>query len=377
MKKFILISFVYFFLISAYILVGEYFLYRIRENVPISTVVKRQMESKEECYYGRSLFDDETSRYKYEALQYKKPSIVILGQSIVINYRDFFFHPYEKDFYNTGLMVRNLADVVYFADLIEKGVVKKPEFMVVGIHYGFIARYNALDNKKWLTELEEDPVLNGKEHLRSIQTLILEKKYRTVPDTDYGFGMKGMGGNGYRKDGSYSYIWETQEFLRDSSHHEGPMLKDFNERKNRYKNSLEFDENKEKSLIAVLNKFRAMGIEILIYVPPISDTFYNGLMKDESFKVFWTAYMNLQNKLEADHFDVIKFTTPSRMGLTDYSMNNSDHPGDVLVGKQFYEYCISPERKNKFIDKIDTTYLKTALDAPKTNALSFMRDRWN
>lgn len=360
-----------------YLFVGEYLLFRIKENIPIKYIVEKQMQSKEECYYGRALFDDNSSLYKFEALQYKKPKILILGQSIVMNYRDFFFHPYEKDFYNAGFMARTLADVVYFADLIEKGTVVKPEFMVLGIDYGYISGNNFLDQSKWLTVLPADEVFEEKDHLRAIQSVLFDEGVVTVPDVDYGYGKKGMVGIGYRKDGSFSYKWETMNLVNDSIHNEGPLLGYFKNKQKRFKKDAYVDTTKVRLLLESLHKFRNMGIEILIYIPPFSDEFFDGIMENENFRLFWAQYMDFVNALEKDHFDIIKFTTPSGMGLTKYSMNNADHPGDVMVAKQFYSYCISSSRKNKFIDKIDTVYLKKAIDAPQTNCLSFMRDRWN
>jgi len=376
MKKFLKISLIYCILIVLYVIIGEYFLFRIKENITIKTAIKHQMESKEECYYGRVLFSEAINRYKFESLQYKKPTILTLGQSIVMNFRDFFFHPLENEFYNTGLMAKTVADFVYFSELIEQGVVKKPEFMIVGIDHTFVIGHNGLDKEKGLSDLETDQVYEGKEHLRAIQTVFLDHEVRDVPNVDYGFGKKGMVGNGYRKDGSFAYKWETLNLVKDSIHNEGPKLNGEG-KQYRYGKDVCLDSAKVKTLFEVLNKYRDLGIEVLIYIPPFSDELYAELMGNETFKTFWNQYLSIVDQMEAQQFDVIKFTTPSGIGLTDYSMNNANHSSDVMVGKQFYAYCISSTRKNKFIDKIDTTYLKKAIDAPQTNSLSFMLDRWN
>jgi hypothetical protein len=376
MKKFLKISSIYCILIVLYIIVGEYFLSRIKENTTIKTAIKHQMESKEECYYGRALFSEAINRYKFESLQCKKPTILTLGQSIVMNFRDFFFHPLENEFYNTGLMAKTVADFVYFSELIEQGVVKKPELIIIGIDHTFVIGHNGLDKEKGLRDLETDQVYECKEHLRAIQTVFLDSDVREVPTIDYGFGKKGMVGNGYRKDGSFAYKWETLNLVNDSIHNQGPKL-NVPSNKYRYGENVFMDSIKVKTLFEVLNKYRNMGIEVLIYIPPFSDELYIELMRNEKFKAFWSQYLHITDQMEAQHFDVIKFTTPSRIGLTDYSMNNANHPSDVMVAKQFYAYCISSTRKNKFIDKIDTAYLKKAIDAPQTNCLSFMLDRWN
>jgi len=373
MRKVLLKSLPYLLLIILYLSVGEYFLFRIKENIPITYIVDKQVNSKQEFYYGRSLFEDALPIYKYKSLESRKPSVVALGQSIIFNFRDFFFHPYESTFYNTGLMVKNIYDLEFFKEQIENKIITKPDFMVIGVDYSFILKNNGLDKKEELKNLVEDPVYNYKEHLRAIQEVYLKKDVREVPSVCLGLGKKGMGGNGYRKDGSFSYKWELENFLKDSLHMEGPSKEKLIAKTHHYKLPMEKDMKKWNKLVQVLKEYRDLGIEVVLYFPPASDEFHQFAMKDPDFSKFWNQYMQLQRELEIQGFDMIKFTTPSQIGLNDYYMNNADHPGDILVAKQFYSYCKSEERKNKFVEKIDTAYLhKMINEAP--NPLSFMLD---
>lgn len=374
MKKFLLQTIPYIALIIAFIVIGEILLYRMRENVPVSTIVEKQASASTELYYNKTQFNNVLTTYKYELLKAKNPSIVIAGQSIVLNFRDFFFHPYEKEFFNTGLMIRNLEDLRYFATLIKNNQIKKPEFMVIGFDFGMVLKKNALDRENLLENLKADPIYDYKNHLIAIQRLYLDRKERKVADINVGYGQRGMEGNGYRTDGSFSFKWELDMFLNDSMHYEGPYQGDLINRRNAFVSPIEFEPNKWNKFIATIREYRALGIDFVIYVPPLSDEFYSFAKKDPEFNNFWNQYLAQQEVLKKEGFDVIPFSTPSMLSLNDYYMNNANHPGDIYVAKQFYQYCTSPERKNRFADKIDTNYLKTLLNAPLHNPLSFMRD---
>jgi hypothetical protein len=374
MKKFVLKSLAYTSVIVMYIVIGEYYLYRIRENVPLSITIKEQVNSPVEKYYGRTLFGDVISTYKLNSLEERKPNVIALGQSIVLTFRDFFFHPYEQDFYNTGLMIRNISDLIYFKELIKQKKVHKPEFIVLGVDYGFILKDTQLDEWQWFKNPAPDPVLNPKEHIRVLQEIYLDSRVREVAVTDFGYGKKGMEGTGYRRDGSFDFKWELDLLINDSIHNEGPQIDDLKNKRNHFASHMEVSNIKMDLLIKTLSEYESMGIELLLYCPPLSDTFYNEAIKDREFAELWKHYLDLQNRLETMNFDIIKFTTPSRLGLNDYYMNNSDHPGDVIVAKQFYEYCMSNSRKNKFVDRIDLKFLQKKLISSKRTALSFMTD---
>lgn len=373
MKKFLVNTLPYVAIIFLYIIIGEVLLYRIGENIPVSTVVQRQAHATQEYYYGKTLFDDVMTPYKYQMLVEKKSSIVVLGQSIVSNFRDFFFHPYEKDFYNTSLMARNLYDFQYFSSLIKQGKIQKPSFLIVGIDQGLILKNNKLDKKEWLKKLDPDPAYSYKEHLRALQNVYLKADVREVPALNHGVGKRGMVGNGYRKDGSFAYAWELGLFINDSTHVEGPLKDELVSKTEYFKLPIEVEPTKWKTLINILEEYRSMGIEVLIYFPPLTDTFYNFARQDKAYTDFWDQYLALQDVLEQRGFDLIRFTTPSKLGLNDYYMNNANHAGDILVATQFYNYCKSTDRKNKFVDQLDLTYLESLLKNHK-NPLSFMRD---
>lgn len=374
MKKFILKSTIYMSVVLIYVGVGQFLLYRIRENIPVNTIVKNQINSPIESYYNKTLFENILSTYKLTSLEQKRATVITLGQSIVLCYRDFFFHPFEKEFYNTGLMIRNVNDIVYFKQLIIEDKIAKPQFIVFGLDHSLVMENSLLDHKKWIENPDADPSYDGKSQFRAMQEVLLRKDVRVVPDIDHGFGKRGMEGNGYRRDGSCNNKWEIDLFSTDSAHSEGILIETFKSRKGPFPPSMVISNEKKQLLYKTLDELRSMNIEIVVYVPPLSDEFFNYVNKDSVFHNFWKQFLTCQEELKAKKYDVIEFTTPSRIGFTDYNMLNSDHPGEILVAHQFYNYCISKDRKNTFIDKLDLVNFKKELDKANTHPISFMKD---
>ena len=374
MKKFLIKAAPYVGVIIVFILTGEFLLYRLKENVPVSTIVEKQARATDEVYYNKTEFNNILTTYKFECLQAKKPSIAVIGQSIVLNFRDFFFHPMEADFYNTGLMIRNVSDFEYLAELLKNNQVKKPEFMVVGIDFGMVLQKNPLDHDNLLENLKKDPVYDYKQHLIAIQNMYLEPAKREAAANNLGYGKRGLEGNGYRKDGSFSFKWEMDLFLTDCTHFEGPFREDLIHKRAAFDQPIAFDQVKWERVQAALKAYKDLGIEMVLYYPPLSDEFYTFAMKDPAFNAFWTQYLNTQEVFKKQGYDVIPFSTPAMLSLNDYYMNNANHPGDIYVAKQFYTYCTSPERKSTFVNKIDTAYLNTVIHEPGNNPLSFIRD---
>lgn len=345
------------------------------ENVPIKVAVKRQIESKQEFYYYKTMFAKGLSQFKYDAMVANKPKVLVLGQSIVLNFRDFFFHPYEAQFYNTGLMALNAQDFKYVASLIREKKIEKPEFMVIGIDFSLFIKDIQVDKKRLAQNLDVDPVYDFNQHIKAIQDVYFKKDLRQKLPRYVGIGLRGAVGSGFRKDGSFSYMWEMENFLRDSTHVEGELKDNLVKRVGEFKSPMIFDENKKTILLEVLKEYKDMGIEILLYFPPLTNNFYDfGMKNNKEFSVLFSEFLEFQSYVKSIGYDIIPFNTTAQLNLNDYYMHNSNHPGDILVAKQFSAYCKSPDRKNKFIDKIKIDYLDSLIHSPKSNCLSFMRD---
>lgn len=361
MKKFILKSFIFFIPVLIYILMAEFFLFRIKEHLPLMSMIQKQQGKQEESFYGRQLYGNVLNIYKYNTMLERNPEVLILGQSIVLCFRDFYFKPYDNSFYNTGLMVRNVADLEHMTTQLLNGNLRKPKYILFGLDHSFVLENSNLDDRKFRTDIWEDPFFDSRNQLRAMQKVMTKSDIREVPAKDIGYGKKGMVGNGYRKDGSCNNKWEMDLFTKDSTHTEGILIEDFRNHRNGYPKPMNYDEDKASRVIKAFDILRNNNIEILVYISPLSDQFFSTIQKHAYVRKFWAAYMGFQGQLIAEGFNVIPFTTPSEFGLNDYYMLNSDHPGEIFVAKQFLKFYQNQKQKGPVSNHFDLDNLDSLI----------------
>lgn len=375
MKRFIKKTLPFILLGLLFVGIGEFFLLRFKEATPISKVADIQSKTTKELYYGRQFFENSLSLYKYEMLQRKQPKVLVIGQSVVLQFRDFMFEPYQNDFYNTGLMVRNLNDLEYLITLFENGKIKSPEFILMGLDLSFVLKNCFLDNYKSLKNPPKDQVLETQPHLKAIQNIYFAGKNRSMPDTDVGFGRSGMSGRGYRNDGSHRNKPEIENFVKDAVYVDYGNLKNKLDNRNiPFLAPIEYDSTKAVRLVTTLERFQKKGINLLLYFPAYSDEFFDHAKKDTAFYNFWQDYMALQSSLIQNGFDVIPFRTPKSIGLNDKYMIDAEHASEVLCGIQLYNHIKTNRESKPYLRKFTLKTLEQKLKSDKTVPISFLHD---
>lgn len=375
MKKLVLRSLPYLAIGLIFAAVGEYFLFQTKEAIPIRAVVKAQFEgSQEAIYFKRQILENPLSRYKYLMWMKKQPKVLILGQSVTWQFRDFMFEPYSDDFYNTSLMVRNAKDLNYVLDEIESGKVKRPELVVLAVDFSFVLKTTHLDEKEWIKDYDKDAAISGKAHLNAIQRIWLNPELREIPATDDGYGKGGMTGLGYRPDGSYRHKPHIEMYLIDSTYRDGDLRDALKDKRGYFVEPFAYDESKAQVFLETVGRFKNLGIELILYMPPMSNTFFDEALKNEKFRTFWNGYLKLQESLLQQGYNVIPYHTPAEVGLSDDYMVDANHPGEVIVAKQLYDFVKSGHAKGTFINTLSFNTVSDLLDSENTIPVSFLRD---
>ena len=91
MKKFVLYTAIYVSLGLLFVAIGEFYLWRFKESVSIKKVAEIQSSATKELYYGRQILGNSLSTYKYEMWMKTQPKVLVLGQSVTLQFRDFMF----------------------------------------------------------------------------------------------------------------------------------------------------------------------------------------------------------------------------------------------------------------------------------------------
>lgn len=358
----------------AYGAIGEYFLMKFKEDVSIEEVTEIQKDSPTELYYGRQILGNSLSNYKVTMFKKKQPAVMTLGQSVTLQFRDFMFEPYEKVFYNTGLMTRNLKDIEYVLELFESGAQKVPKFIFFATDLSLVLNPSFLDQQEYTRTPPIDRATESRSHLKGMQALYLSASLRRSTETDLGFGKSGMEGKGYRNDGTYRHKPNIENFIENGEYHDGELSEKLEKKVIPFLLPMLYDAQKEQNLLEILNRMKALDIELLLYIPPYSDTFFEKAKKDSVFMNFWAQYMVFQQKLIDLDYDVIPFTTPSQMGLEDTYMVDSEHPSEVFCAIQLRDYVRTSGTNNPFLKSLSFKKVEQLLAAKTTIPISFLAD---
>jgi hypothetical protein len=368
MKRFLYKLFICGIPVMLYIVIGEYLLYRYKENVPIQNVAKAQLEMKHESYYSRYFFDSSPTLYKLEMAKRQQADILVIGRSTVLGFRAEMFHPFEKSFYNMGFAVNSVADIQAIVDLIKNKQLHKPRLMLIGIDAPEI-KSGILDHLNTVDKPHEDEVYDIKMHFLAFQ-LLTRELYAKNPtnvllNRQVGFGYLGNIGQGFRKDGS---LLEAILISRSNFH---PVYNDHGYYEQLLNNKVypldypyKINNLLKRNLLHCLADIKKLGITPIIFFPPISNDFYKYFNRNKDFRNYFENYLMFQKELMRMKYQVIPFTTPKDMGLNDNYMQDAIHPGEVLVGRIWYHFLQSGAL-NPIDIKIDTAYLNRMLTAKK------------
>ncbi len=374
MKKFVIRSLPYILIGLIYGAVGEYYLISTREAVSIESITDIQSKSKKELYYGREILGNSLSNYKYHMFIKTQPKVLVLGQSVTLQFRDFMFEPYEDNFYNTGLMARNVKDLNYVLDMFESGKVKKPQLVLLGIDPSFVLQHTFLDKTEWVRNYPGDRATSAKSHLKGIQRLYLDEELRQIPQLKEGYGKAGMIGLGYRNDGSYRHKPEMERYLRDSSYYDGILIEKLKNRQAPFIEPFAFSRTKADKLLKAINRFYELDIELLLYIPPYSHVYYSQAIQYPMFTSFWEGFIGFQEELINEGHNVIPFCTPPDIGLNDDYFVDAEHPGEVMCAIQLRNFVRSGKGRGKVLNSLTFNRVDELLQSENTIPMSFMTD---
>lgn len=331
------------------------FVLRAWENTPFETIVKYQNEHN--AIYGTALNPNDLA-YKIQLVHFRQPHIIALGSSRVMQLRENFF---EGKFTNCGGIFSSLYEGQAFVD--QMLALHKPQIVFWGLDYWwFNKKYIADETRRFVDE----KTINKEKLLKPIQWLI-EKKisihdFFTVivsgrthnPYTNFdNLGIHAIKiSNGFRKDGSYIDIEYAfginKNRLEKINEEQKSIIDDANERASSAGNSF-VDTERWSIFLAILNKFKANNIPVVLFLPPIAPSIYR-VMKDK------TLIDDLRHHISELHEEFYDFSDGASLGSDDKEFLDAWHSGEVVYLRLLRSIQMR-EKKSKL-----AFYLATNLD---------------
>lgn len=381
-------------------LLFEVAMYRTRDSWPVRKVIEAQAaaasagESGEslpggESLLGRANFSQQYNLSKSLMVQRRRPAILALGSSRVMEFRAFMFHPHEAEFYNTGGLIQNVNDLAEFARQVREGRLPAPRVIIVGIDPWWVSEAtDPLEKKSWLVG-ESDAVYSFSSHVEAARYLLRTGKSSfpwTVafgnraprsPAYDYpAYGIAAIAaGIGERfSDGSFLYTAHLQDSLRHPVYRDRLAMPVLDQVKRRYflfAPTSRVEPVRASILVQSLVQLKQMGIEVYTYLPPFASEVRRALDESKELQVWWSEYKEeLPRRLAAEGIPCLSVASPADYGLDDRYMFDAIHPGELLDAR-IVEDLARRAPPGSLLGSIDLNYLAALREKEGTIPLAF------
>ncbi len=340
--------------------------------MPIPQILALQQDSKEFCLYGTALYGD-TFRYKFDALSLKKPDIVTIGSSRMLQFRERFF---RRPFYNLSNTVSNLNEG---QDVIE-GILQsphKPKIVIFGVDFWWF-------NSSYIPPVAYHP---RAEPLHQFEGYFLFKPFLWLKEgkialSDYigtilhsvregpcNIGIQALKRrSGFAPDGSqYPSIDPNVDTVPATK--EGPFgeVQQIRTGQDRYTYATHADPQHIQRFLHLVEQLRREGIEVIVLLPPFAQSVADALKQEQDH---YGILMDLPMQLRAAGLAVFDATNPAIFGSSDCEFLDGVHPGDVADARLLL--WMDSERQKAGLPPLgNTSTLRRIVEEEGGNATSF------
>lgn len=274
-KKFSIIMFFIFLFTFLVVSIPSLFIYdlllKAKEDTTIEKIVKFQLE-KNAIY---NPLDFNTFQYKLELIKNKKPEIIALGSSRVMQFRE---ESFNTKFITTGGAMNFLNEGYFF--LKEMTKYHRPKIIILGLDFWW---FNENYYQPSLVNNLEEKNSNIKDKINQILSDIIKNeidfkifKYISRDKNDItnyqNIGIRSLEySNGFRKDGSYQY---SQFILGDKENSDIGFSNTFNRIDNgnrRFEYANHISKERVKIFDEIIKFAKDNDIKLILFIPPLAN----------------------------------------------------------------------------------------------------------
>ena len=336
MKRFILSTFLFTLPLCIVLFPGIYKLFSTRENLHNVDEVIGNLDKKK--YLIGYLYDESHYRYlKYKALAKSKATIVALGSSRVLPFRQEMF---EAKFYNAGFVIENIQDFETFLQCVPEE--NLPDYLILGLdQWMFNDAWNNLTPKSkfhWTMN-------NSFATSRAIKTTInlypdwmlgrltLQNQTRSYSSDIELVGLNAhVHSTGFRNDGSMYYGELIQRLNRGDTSISDFMyrrtLKRIHDGNERFQYGDEVSARALRILDNLLSHCKSKGIDVVGFVPPFADAVYATMKNSGNYNYIDKLQPALEPFFEKYGFGLHYYNSVSECGSNDRETTDGFHGGE-------------------------------------------------
>lgn len=349
MKKFVLRVVIFLFpiiLLVIMLLPFYYIAFQTGELLPIDVLINKQ-RSNPSSLVGLA-YNEQTAYYKLMNANYNEASVIALGTSRVMQFKEEFF---KTSFYNCGgVITGTYGEYTNFL----KNLDYKPEVVIIGVDtWHFNKQWN--DLQRPVSSFEEiTPIKrNNISIIQSIVNDYIDKKWTFSDITKY---KENIGFNGRVKDAG---------FMSDGSYYYGNVYRDYEHSHDyqfvstleRIKNGTAVfewgdcvDEDTIKELNELLSYCYDNNIIVVGFLAPYAPTIYNTMMDSGNYSFFDIVIDECEKSFKKYDYEFYNYLTGDYVGLGDEFFIDGFHGGDIVYGKILLDMAQGDSKLRVFVD---------------------------
>lgn len=322
------------FILSFPFLMNILFLYNSGELLSVDDIVTKQMSS--ETLYASALSQN-TFQYKLKLVEKVKPEVITLGSSRVMAFRKELFN---TSFVNTGGAVNCIPEAETFVDAMLK--IHKPKVILFGLDDWWF-------NDKSSSSIWENPNTDNTQTITADKLLFpFEQMYLgKITLSDYVHILLNINQNYSSKILESNLIGVTAiikegGFRSDGSIFYGDVVTSKNEHDFKFKNvrnriakgidrfeySKELSQDKWDRFEALVKKLKSEGIEVIVFLPPYSQTAYQEVLRKQDQYVH---FIEISKRIK--NTEIYDFRNPQTLNLTDCDFIDGIHGSEMVYLK--------------------------------------------
>lgn len=351
--------------------VSEVMLYRLNET-KTGTALAYKEYMAERVLYGSAVAND-TAFLKIPAIRDKKPQLIALGASRVMQFRQKFFN---VSFYNPGGLVDSVDGMIeVYRECIKDGY--RPKYVIVDVDWDWLNpnyphpkgmanqdfyRTDYLPARRMMLykRLYQELIKQDESSQKLRQALIAGEKNTTdIYGSRATIGaMAAFENSGYRsKDGSYQYGTAVESKSRDE------LLENTRQRirggYGRFNQAYDIDYIEFSKLRALVAEIKNNGAVPIVFLPPFAHECYEMMLSDARHSSFIQAFQTKSKELATEQqvafFDFSDITVLE--GATDDEALDGFHGSERTYGR----ICLAFAKNPELAPLINADYIKDRL----------------
>jgi hypothetical protein len=310
------------------------FLRNVGELSSVPEIVDLQEDEEKFCIYGNAL-RSVTVPYKMEAYERRKPRVVLLGSSRVLNFRDRFF---AKPFYNFGSTMTSVNEGLDMANAILQSPTK-PDTVIIGMDFWWF-------NESFMAPVAYQPKPRT---MTQFEGYFLFKPFQWLKEGKITFGdyagsilsphesdvcnigiMAVKRRSGFGPDGSHYNTDTVTSLVGSADRVNFGEVPDVHGGRGRFAYAMQAHPLHLQNFLRLVDLLQAEGIDVAVFFPPFAPPIHDALQEHASR---YAIFEHLREQLKKANVFFLDATDPASIGSSDCEFLDSVHAGDVAAAR--------------------------------------------